>query len=296
MKYLYRVLPLALSVGLFGCGSPSTQDNATGSATTAPTENKEDFVSQLPASAPVVKLSADANYAPYGFKDEYGNVTGFDIELMRHLGEDQGFRVEVYSDLWKDAFDNIDNKSRDLIAAGASYSDARASKYLTSDSYLPLPTSIVYLDEALNIGSLSDLSNVSVGVLGESVQYNYFTQGDFNVQSVEPYPTIFLAVQAMAQGKIDAVAGDLGVMRYIMNDLPTLEPKFFDYESLDADNARKVIYIDKDQPELLEKVNSGLKSLKENGTYATLTTKWFGEDLTQKSLEQQEMLKSASGL
>lgn len=295
MKQLYKILPMVMSVGLFGCGNTNNANNNTTPETTTPavTENKEEFVSKLPDSAPVVKLSADANYAPYGFKNEYGNVTGFDIELMQHIGEDQGFKVEIYSDLWKDAFNNIDNKSRDLIAAGASYSDARASKYLTSDSYLPLPTSIVYLDDTLDIKSLNGLSDVRVGVLGNAVQYDYFTQGDFDVKSVEPYPTIFLAVQAMAQGEVDAVAGDLGVMRYIVNDLPSLKPKYFDYESLDADNARKVIYVDKDQPELLKKVNAGLKSLKANGTYATLTTKWFGEDLTEASLEQDKLLSTS---
>lgn len=285
MKPLYRVLPMVLSVGILGCSDATTQEHTVENSITA-----ESFVSKLPSTAPIVKLSADANYAPYGFKDAYGNVAGFDIELVRHIGEDQGFKVEVYSDLWKDAFDKIDNNSRDMIAAGASYSHERASKYLTSDAYLPLPTSMVYLDSTLNIQSLNDLSVVSVGVLGDAVQYDYFTQGDFEVKSVNPYPTIFMAIQAMAQDDIDAVAGDLGVLRYTLADLPSLQPKYFNYEGLNADNARKVMYIDQAQPELLAKINLGLSNLKADGTYAKLTQKWFGEDLTQAVLQQQAAL------
>lgn len=293
MKPLYRVLPIVMSIGLFACGNANnatTTQESTSKNNTAVTENKDEFVSKLPDNAPIVRLSADANYPPYGFNNEYGNITGFDIDIVRYIGEDQGFKVEIYSDLWKDAFDNIDNNSRDMIAAGASYSDERASKYLTSDSYLPLPTSIIYLDEALDIQSLDELGNISVGVLGESVQHDDFAQADFAVASVEPYPTVFLAIQAMALGEIDAVAGDLGVLRYSVNNIPELQPYYFNYEGLDADNARKVMYIAKDQPELLEKINTGLKSLQEDGTYATLTTKWFGTDLTQDSLEQQALL------
>ncbi len=292
MKQLYRVLPVVLSVGLFGCDN--TSETTTPVSTDAvSTDTQEEFVSALPSSAPVVKLSADANYAPYGFKDEYGNVTGFDIDLVRHIGEDQGFKVEIYGDLWKDAFNNIDNKSRDMIAAGASYSAERSSKYLTSDPYLPLPSTIAYLDSTLDIQSLNGLSNVSIGVLGNAVQYDYFTQGDFAVKSVEAYPTIFMAIQAMAQGKIDAVAADAGVLRYTIANSPTLKPKYFDYEGLGADNARKVMYVSKEHPELLTKINLGLEKSKADGTYATLTKKWFGEDLTEAAAEQQQILKNS---
>jgi len=290
MMQLYRVLPIVLSVGLFGCGNSSTPEQA--NSTSAPaTENKDGFVSSLPDTAPVIKVGTEANYAPYEFKDEYGNVTGFDIELMQYIGEDQGFKVEVYNDPWEGLFDNLDNKSRDMVAAGLTYSSERASKYALSDAYAPLPTSLVYLDDSLNIKSLNDLSGLKVGVLSSSEPYEYFAQNNYNLGSLEQYPTTFAAVEAMAQDKVDAVVDDSGVLRYTLNDLPSLQPRYFDYESIKADGARKVFLIDKSQPDLLKKVNAGLKGLQDDGTYAKLTTKWFGTDLTKTSLQQQEMFQ-----
>lgn len=289
MKLLYRALPIILSVGLFGCGNSSTQDNTNAIGTT--TENKDNFVSKLPDSAPVIKVGTEANYAPYEFKDEYGNVTGFDIELMQYIGEDQGFKVEVYNDPWEGLFDNLDSKNRDMIAAGLTYSTERANKYLLSDAYAPLPTSLVYLDESLNIQSLNDLSRLRVGVLSNSEPYEYFMQGNYQLGALEQYPTTFAAVEAMAQDKVDAVVDDSGVLRYTLNDLPSLKPKYFDYEDIKANGARKVFLIHKNQPDLLKKVNLGLKELKEDGTYAKLTTKWFGTDLTKASLQQQAILQ-----
>ena len=290
MMQLYRVLPVVLSVGLFGCGNSSTQEN-TNSAGAPVTESKDDFVSNLPDTAPTVKVATEANYAPYEFKDEYGNVTGFDIELMQYIGENQGFKVEIYNDPWEGLFDSLDNKSRDMVAAGITYSSERASKYLLSDAYAPLPTSLVYLDDSLNIKSLNDLSTLRIGALTSSEPYEYFAKGNYKLGSLEQYPTTFAAVEAMAQDKVDAVVDDSGVLRYTLNDLPSLQPRYFDYESIRADGTRKVFVVDKSQPELLKKVNTGLKGLKEDGTYAKLTTKWFGTDLTKRSLEQQEMLQ-----
>ncbi len=279
-----------LSVGLFGCGNSNnttTQENTSVKAPVA-TENKQEFVSKLPDSAPVVRVSSDSDFAPYEFKDEYGKLTGFDIELMNYIGEDQGFRVENYTDRWEEMFANLDNKNRDMLAAGIPYSAERDSKYLLSNPYAPLPSTLLYLDNTLNIKSLDDLSNVKIGVLADTIQYEYFSSGQFKVKSVEPYITTFAAVEGMAKGEVDAVVEDSAALRHIMSKLPELQPSYFDYEDIHAQSAYKVLIIDKDQPELLQKVNAGLKSLKENGTYATLTTKWFGEDLTQAVSEQRK--------
>lgn len=175
-----------------------------------------------------------------------------------------------------------------MIAAAVPYNPERDRKYLLSDPYAPLPSTILYLDKSKNITSLNDLSDLKVGVLSETVQYDYFSSDEIKVKSVEPYITIFAAIQAMAQGEVDVVAEDVGALRYIMRNFPDLEPKYFDYEDIHADSAYKVLVVDKDQPELLDKINAGLKSIKENGTYAMLTTKWFGEDLTQAVSEQKK--------
>ncbi len=173
MKQLYKVLPIALSIGLFGCSNNNTASTAATLESTPPAtnQNKDSFVSQLPDNAPVIKVASDSDFAPYEFKDEYGTLTGFDIDLMNQIGEDQGFKVENYIDRWEDIFGNLDNKSRDMIAAAIPYSKERASKYLLSDPYAPLPSTLLYIDDTLNLSSLDDLSDVSIGVLGDTVQH-----------------------------------------------------------------------------------------------------------------------------
>lgn len=290
MKTLYKVLPIMLSVGLFGCSNSnntSAQENTTAS-TPVTTENKDEFVSKLPDSAPVVKVASDSDFAPYEFKDEFGKITGFDIQLMQHIGEDQGFKVEHYTDRWEDIFNNLDLKNRDMLAAAIPYSAERDSKYLLSNPYAPLPSTLLYVNHELDIKSLDDLDNIKIGVLGDTVQHEYFSSGKFKVESVEPYLTTFAAVQGMVQGEVDAVAEDSAALRHMMKDLPDLQPKYFDYEDIHADSAYKVLVVDKDQPELLEKVNAGLENLIDDGTYAMLTTRWFGEDLTKDVLEQKK--------
>ena len=285
MTALYRILPMVLSVGIFGCSNSTPETPTTETKTTETTTAQN----TLPDSAPIVKMATDPNFAPYDFKDEYGNMAGFDIELMEKIAADQGFKLEKFNDQWEVIFDNLDDKKRDIIAAAVPYSAERASKYLLSDPYAPLPSTILYVDKDITINSLDDLNDINLGVLINTVQLDYFTSGQVPVKEVTSYATAFAAVQAMAQGKIDAVAEDAGALRYLMRGIPQLTPKYFDYEDIRSEAAFKVLVIDKDQPELLEKVNAGLKNLKQDGTYAALTEKWFGEDLTADVLSQEDM-------
>jgi len=95
MKLLYRALPIILSVGLFGCGNSSTQDNANAAGATV-TENKDSFVSKLPATAPTLKVAMTGDLPPFSFQDDYGNMQGTDVDSIRAIGEEQGFQVEFY--------------------------------------------------------------------------------------------------------------------------------------------------------------------------------------------------------
>src|SRR5690606_41744233 len=123
MKQLYRVLPIMLSVGLFGCGNSTTQESSDANGAT---DNKDNFVSQLPDTAPVIKVATTGTMPPFSFQDDYGNMQGIDIDSIRAIGEEQGFKVEFYKETWQNMFDSVASGGRDLAISGISYKDDRA--------------------------------------------------------------------------------------------------------------------------------------------------------------------------
>ena len=110
MMQLYRVLPVILSVGLFGCGESSTQENTS----TPVTENKDSFVSELPDTAPTLKVATTGTMPPFSFQDDYDNMQGIDIDSIRAIGEEQGFKVEFYKETWQNMFDSVASGGRDI--------------------------------------------------------------------------------------------------------------------------------------------------------------------------------------
>ena len=146
MKQLYRVLPIALSIGLFGCGNSnnatSTQESASANTPTVQ-ENKDGFVSSLPDTAPVFKVATTGVTPPFSFQDDYGNMQGIDIDSIRAIGEIQGFKVEFYKEPSVELFNTVEAGSRDMALAGISYKP-RDSKYGLSDSYFFNPAALLY--------------------------------------------------------------------------------------------------------------------------------------------------------
>ncbi|WP_230657942.1 substrate-binding periplasmic protein [Psychrobacter sp. I-STPA10] len=293
------ILPVVLGLSLFGCNKKSEVnqiakvETETTAEVVAEPETQSDTqipISNLPDDAPTIIISADANYPPYGLKDDNGQVTGFDAELIRAIGEREGFKVEILGDPWEETFDKLDSGNRNLIIGGTVYSDERNAKYILSEPYAPLPNTIAYIDNNITIKDVEDLQGLKLGVLDSSAPYRHFSADNPGLIAIEQYPTIYLAVQSMAQGKVDAIAGDSGVIRYTLNNLDLGDVKYYDYGKLDDNGARKVMIAQKSNPELIKKINLGLQTVKADGTYTKLTQKWFGKDLTADLDKQNHML------
>lgn len=275
----YTVPACLAALAVVGCEQkPAVQSDQATSAQ-QPASSIEVYEPNLPDGAPVIRVGTEANYAPYEFKDEYGNVVGFDVDLIKAVGETQGFAVEIYNDPWSDLFNNLESGSRDMLAAGLTPSEERRQRFMLSTPYNVSNPALMYFEGEQNIQSVAEMKVLNIGVLENSQQSRYFDQHPDLVASRQAYPTTFLAVQALAQDKVDAVASDEGVLRYTMRDLPELQAQYFRYEGEEG-IINNIYLVNKGNHELLQQLNSGIEAVKKNGTYGKLTEKWFGKDMT----------------
>lgn len=272
---LYRVLPIVLSVGLFGCGNSSTQEN-TNSTGTPVTENKDNFVSNLPDTAPTLKVAMTGDLPPFSFQDDYGNMQGTDVDSIRAIGEEQGFKVEFYKETWQDMFDSVESGKRDLAISGISYKDDRAVRYGLSTPYFFNPATIMYLEGKFDIKGLNDIKGLKTGTLAGSKEEDTLKQMGSSVELVSR-STAFLAYQDLVQGKTDVFLYDMPVLQYIIKGYPEHKVKIVPYEAADAPSAQQVVLMAKENTQLINTVNEGIAKLKEKGTFKEIEERWLGE-------------------
>lgn len=276
MKQLYRVLPIVLSVGIFGCSNSSTPESTTAETTNTPTskEGQEDFVSSLPDSAPVLKVATTGNLAPYSLQDDYGNMQGIDIDIIRAIGEDQGFKVEFYKETWQELFDSVASGDRDLAISGISYNDERAEKYGLSMPYYFNPSAIMYKTGKYQLNTLNDLKGLRVGVLDGAKQADQM-KAVGGQASLTGIPTGFLLYESLVQDNIDAALLDAPILQYAAKNHPQYDVTIVPYEAESDPASQSVVLMAKGNDQLIDTINKGIANLKQKGTIKEIDSRWL---------------------
>ena len=276
MKQIYRMLPIVLSVGLFGCGNSSTQESVSSTGKAIATESKDDFVSKLPDTAPTLKVATTGTMPPFSFQDDYGNMQGIDIDSIRAIGEEQGFKIEFYKETWQNMFDSVASGGRDLAISGISYKDDRAEKYGLSDPYFFNPSSIMYAKSEVKIGGIQDLAGMHVAAMEGSKQEDQLkAMGQYSEMTTRS--TAFLLFEDLMQGKVDVILHDLPILQYTAKNHPEYDVTIVPYEGADNPSAQQVILMAKGNSKLINTVNEGIAKLEKKGTFKQIDEQWLGE-------------------
>ena len=117
--------------------------------------------------------------------------------------------------------------------------------------------------------SVDDLPDKKIGVQLGTTGDIYATD-DYGDEHIERYNKGMEAVQALAQGKVDAVIIDDQPAKTFAEQVEGL--KILETEYVEEDYAMAV---KKGNDELLEKVNAAIKELKEDGTFDEIISKYI---------------------
>ncbi len=276
MKILYRVLPVVLTVGLFGCNNSTPVQESTASNEEVKVEGQDTFVSKLPDSAPTMKVAMTGDLPPFSYQDDFGNMQGTDVDSIRAIGEEQGFKVEFYKETWQGLFDSVASGSRDIAVSGIAYKEDRDAKYGLSIPYFFNPSAIMYEKTDLNIKGLDDLKGLRIGALEGSRQAELLKDMGSDIK-LTTAGTSFLSYENLVQGKIDAVVDDMHILQYTARTHPAIKVTIVPYEDADTPSAQQVVMMAKGNKELINNVNEGITKLKERGTFKEIEQRWLGE-------------------
>ncbi len=225
----------------------------------------------LVSNQPVYKVAVDSNYAPFEFKNETGNVVGYDIDLIQAIAKEEGFKVEVIPSEFNKLLPAIESKKHDIAISAIKLSDGRQKKFLASDPYFQTHEGYVVKKDS-PFQSINDLEGQTIAVLGDSHLHEKL---EFNKDTkIITEPTIFLTFKSIFINEANAAYSEEPILHFEASQYPDNPVRFI--PSSHKTN-KYVIYTNKDNQELMLKINNGLQTLKDNGKYHQLTKKWFGD-------------------
>jgi polar amino acid transport system substrate-binding protein len=172
------------------------------------------------------------------------------------------------------AFDSIipavQSGKADFGAAGMTVTDERKLQVDFSDTYYTGRQVIIIMGGNTDIKTPDDLKGKKIGVQQGTTGDLYITD-DYGDESVERYNKGFEAIQALTQGKVDAVVIDDQPAKTFVKETDGL--LILDTEYVEEDYALCF----KKGSGLVEKVNGAIAELKADGTFDAIIKKYIGE-------------------
>ena len=87
------------------------------------------------ANAETLKFGTEATFAPFEFTDDKANIIGYDVDIIKAIGEAEGFDVQVVNMPFDSLIPSVLTAQLDGAIAGISITEERAKQVSFSDPY-----------------------------------------------------------------------------------------------------------------------------------------------------------------
>lgn len=203
-RLILCILVMSLVGGIFtACGKKETKKESLA--------DKKKFI-----------VGFDAEFPPYGYKDENGEYVGFDLSLAQEVCDRNGWELVKQPIDWDSKDMELNSGSIDCIWNGFTMT-GREDAYTWSKPYVD-NSIVIVVNADSDISSLSDLAGKVVVTQADSSALAALTDDSednadnlaltasfADLQQVADYNTAFMNLES---GAVDAIAVDIGVAKY----------------------------------------------------------------------------------
>jgi His/Glu/Gln/Arg/opine family amino acid ABC transporter permease subunit len=234
---------------------------------------------------PVVRVGTEGTYPPFSFHDsETNDLTGYDVEVIKAVAEEAGWKLEFVETTFDAIFAALDAGRIDVIANQVTDNPEREARYGLSDTYTYSRGVIVVKTGTEGITTLEDLDGKTTA---QSLTSNYAEiarEAGANVEGVEGFAQ---AAALVVQGRVDALVHDnLAALDY----LNTTGSDDIEISGNAGDEvSQQKLAFRKDDTELLQQADDAIAALKDDGTLAKISEKYFKIDVSVENTGEADL-------
>ena len=247
LKRLLAVLLAAVcALSLAACGGSSEE-----------TEEKDTLV-----------MATNAEFPPYEYH-EGDEIVGIDAEIAAAIADELGLELVIEDIAFDSIIPELVSGKADFAMAGMTVTEERKQSVDFSNTYAQASQKVI-VQEGSEIATPDDLAGKIVGVQLGTTGDLYVTDLEAEGTTVERFSKGFEAVQALSQGKVDAVVIDEQPAEVFVSQtegLTILADSFTDEEYAAA--------VKKGNTALLNAINDALATLDEAGELDAIVAKYI---------------------
>ena len=226
-------------------------------------------------------VGCDAEFPPYGYKDDNGEYVGFDLDLAQEVCDRNGWTLKKQPIEWNSKDMELNSGSISCIWNGFTM-NGREDDYTWTKPYVD-NSQVVVVRKDSGITQLNDLSGKVVAVQADSSALAALTGEDASeenkalcetfkdLQQVGDYNSAFMNLES---GAVNAICMDIGVANY---EIESRGDKFMMLEDR-LSSEEYGIGFKKGNTELRDKVQATLLDMLADGTFDEIAKKWGLEE------------------
>ncbi|MBL3674829.1 transporter substrate-binding domain-containing protein [Paracoccus aerius] len=221
-------------------------------------------------------------YPPFWVPSPGGEWTGWEPEFIDALCAEAKYDCELVPVAWEGIIPALLGGKIDVILNSLRINDERRKVIDFSDKYYEVVTEVVAAKEA-DLGI--EPSDMAGKIIGVQVSTGYQTYAQKNYASdaaeIRGYASQDEAYQDLAAGRIDVVLdGSIAMNEFLKTSAGACcESKGVLPRDVETLGEGYGAGLRKDETEVKERLNSAIAALRENGTYDTITAKYFDHDI-----------------
>ena len=236
------------------------------------------------ASAQTVRVGmAPEPYPPFASVDASGNWTGWEVEMMDAVCKAAGLDCVITPTAWDGIIPALTAGQIDAIMNSMSMNDERQKVVDFSDKYYDTPSIIVAGKDS---GLTPDAAGLAGKILGVQVSTTHQAYAEKHFASsageIKAYQTQDEANQDLVAGRVDAIQADSTALdSFLASD----EGKACCASMGAVENDPTIfglgvgVALRKGDTELKEAFNKGIAAVRADGTYDTITAKYFATSI-----------------
>lgn len=220
-------------------------------------------------------FAMSGQYRPFNYFEDDGELAGFDVELGNEIAERLDLKPNPVTGPFNSLVAGLKAKRYDLIVGSMSPTGERRKQVDFTDEYY-VSGAQLFVGNDSAVASVDDLKDARVGVvLGTT--FEEYAQKQPGVAEVKTYNSDNEMLTELSNGRLDAAITTklLGLYQIKQTGIgvkPAGEILFPDPAAIASQ---------KGNPELTAEVGEALDEIRDDGTYARLSEKWFGTDIGQ---------------
>ncbi|GED22049.1 amino acid ABC transporter substrate-binding protein [Halomonas halmophila] len=224
-----------------------------------------------------LRVGMSGRYFPFTFVEQ-DTLKGFEVDVMEAVADEMGTEVVFETANFSGLFGMLESGRIDTIANQITITEERQAKYAFTEPYVYDGAQVVVKEGNTSISGVEDLAGKSVAVnLGsnfEALLRELPYADEIDIQTYESN-----IEQDTALGRVDAFVMDRVSASQVIKEKPL--PLQLAGETF-SKIRNALPFRDTEQGrQLRDEVDKALSTLRDNGTLAEISERWFGNDITQ---------------